>query len=277
MCKNEMKEIIEKTNKYHDKVLGLFDKYKNSINGSEDYKLLCAYIAMFLRYQEEIMILQKMQKYISALPLTRVAIECYSTIKLLASSYRNDSILGLNNELTKKILAYNDIQEEIKLFLSLTPTEQKSDMGKAYTTGITQDICSIFGKNYLETDLSENVDWKKTKNKLERKLVKELPSKKVPTNGKIITEALKKNRYMKHEDDKNFEKEWFVYIELCKACHNTICSMKDRMEVDIGEHKYVAMDKEHKNNLVYMQINFNCLLDIYDEIQQLFEPNISQN
>lgn len=266
---NEMNQIISGTAEYRSKIVKLLTQYKDIINASEDYKFLCNFVLLFSGYQEEIMILQGNKKYIAALPLTRISIECYSTIKILVTMFRGNPILPYNKELTMQLLAYHDIYEEIILFMSLRKSERKMNIGNQYTDSIVADILSVFDESYIYKKSTGEISLSKTKEKMEEHFKEKFDNNEIPSNLFIIKAALRNNELMKYEDGDIFSETQFIYTELSKACHNTVCSMKDRIEIEIDGIKYSSVSKEHKNNLSYMQINFNCLCDVYNEMKEL--------
>ena len=272
--KNAIDIIINGTTEYRKKIVDLLIKHEKTINCSEDYRLLSNFVILFIGYQEEIMILQNKKKYISALPLTRISLECYSTIKVLISLHNGNPILPYDKQLTMQLLAYHDICEEIELFLSLKKPERKKEIGNEYKEMIISDILSAFDISYISKNTSGEISLCKTKENLRKRFEEQFSKNKIPSNAVIVKEALRNNRLMTNENGDTFNEAQYIYTELSKTCHNTVCSMKERIEVEFNGVIYSSLGKEHKNNLPYMQINFNCLCDVFTELKELLNSSI---
>ena len=271
---NDIEKIVNGTAEYRKKIIDLINKHEKTINNSEDFRLLSNFVFLFIGYQEEIMILQSINKFISALPLTRISLECYSTIKVLVSMYKDNPIFPYHKQLTMQLLAYHDICEEIELYLSLIKSERKKDIGIEYTKMIISDILSVFDESYIFKKATGEISLAKTREKMEKHFEEQFPENKIPSNAFIVKEALRNNKLMINENGSFFNDTQYIYTELSKACHNTVCSMKERIEVEDDGTKYSSLGKAHKNNLPYMQINYNCLCDVFTEIKELLHSSI---
>ena len=61
----------------------------------------------------------------------------------------------------------------------------------------------------------------------------------------------------------------YIYPNLCKATHANISSVIEDTKVNLNGKEVKRRTHPHRNNLTYLQINYNCLCDIYNETEAI--------
>ena len=257
------KLIIRNANKINDSIKAKNSTIKNPLD------ICLIYSMQFVQLQKEIMQLQKSNMHLCLLPLTRVALECYSVFKTISTILKKKCFDALELNKCIETIAYNSIQQEMSEFSSLDTGAQNSRIGQSYIEGLTAEITEVFGTSVLVVDSSGNTDLNATLKQIKQGrpyLKNEKISNRVRTallNNPLISSQLSTGEIS------------YVYPNLSKSAHCNISSVVENTTQVFDGSKVKAFMTENKNSVVYLGICYNCLCDLFNDLELLLSSEKS--